>query len=357
MSMFITDSQLTAAYDPAVQASLRANPAEAAIARARAAAPVLQNALCMAAEQRGMARDSVPSDRGAMLAQQLEHIVAEIKELKRPALNALELFPIDRSIPAFAQTYKQRRKDGSARVEYHRGQGSAPPTASMEIWEEEFQIHTAVTGIRYSIFDLQHGDFAGLNLRAELMKISSRGVDEFLNSNCWFGNAANGVRGVLTNTFCSRRFASAAWTLATPAATILAELQAGYDSIGERSKDVFMADKCALPPILHNALKRKLSAYDPETILEAFLKANPELSADTFVRAHELANAGPSGQHVLFWYKGGDMGSVAHVLPKEMTMLTPQLDGFEVLIPGYMRYGGVRMDEPLFNLITYIPAS
>jgi hypothetical protein len=329
---------------------------QAAKARVQVNTKLFDSAISKAAAARGLTTDAIPADRGAFLARQLEFIIAELKELKRPPLNALKLFPISSSIPAGADSYVQRRIDGTAKVVFHRGQGSPPPVSSVNVYEEKFPIRTAVTGWRYSIFDLLHGDFAGLNLPAELAKATSRGVDQFLNENCWRGDSSVGLRGVLDAPFVARRFSASNWGTATTGDTILNDLQAAYIFPYIRSKQTFRPDRCAISPRLFQALKRKRGAGDPETILQAFFMANPELGSDpmaVFHECHELQGAGPSDQDVFFWYKGNDSASVEHVLPQALTMLPAQDEGFEVMIPGFLRYGGVRMDDPLYNLLNY----
>lgn len=326
--------------------------------RIQALAPQLQAQLRTAALHRGYSADSVASDRGFFLAQQLEQIKGSVKEEKLAKLNALDLFPLDTSVAPGAQTYKMRRKRGSAKMSFHGGgQGFAPSTPAVEQWEQSFPIHTAVTGVRYSTFDLLHADFAGVGLRAELMRLMTRGTDEFLNQHGWFGADAYGVNGVLNSPLCSRRFAATAYSALT-GEQLLAEMQAQFDLFSLRDKGTGMRpSRCVVPPAIMVLLKRKLSSYHAQTVAEAFRQANPELPADCFVEAHELTAAGPSGQHVMFWYKAGSEESVAHVLPKSLTMLPAQADGFEILIPGFIRYGGVRMDEPMHNLLNYVPVA
>lgn len=350
---FATDS----ATNALVTSQLTADAETLARNRIARLAPILQARLVDAALSRGMATDSIDPNRGYFLARQLEEINGQAREVKLAGLTALDLFPIDGSISAGAQYYTQRRKRGSSKMVFHSNSpGSGVPVASVQQWEESYPIHTAVTGMRYDIFELLHADFAGLGLRQDLQRAMTRGVDEFLNSNGWFGDAANNSRGVLNNIFCSRAYSAVAWASAT-GEVILADMQAQYDEFSERDKGANLRpNRCALPPVLLNIAKRKLSAYHPQTIMEAFKQANPEVSADFFREAHELANAGPGGQHVMFWYNTS-RESVVHVLPKTLTLLPAQADGFNLTVPGYIRYGGIRMDEPLHNLINYVPAA
>lgn len=353
-TMFTLDS--ARAYDHLVTPTLTGDAETLARARIDRLAPILQAKLRDAAVYQGRALDSIPSDRGYFLAQQLEVINGEAaKEVKRAALTALELFPIDSSIPAGAVTYKQRRKAGSAKMVYHSAaNGSNPPTAAVEQWEEEYRIHTAVTGIRYNIFDLMHADFAGLGLKADLMRAMTRGTDEFLNDKAWRGDAENSVPGVLTHSMASRYFESINWDTAT-GEQVLGSLQAQYNLMVERHKGTgLLPDRCAIAVRKLNRLKDKLSSYHAQTIMEAFLQANRELSEDFFIGTHELDGAGPSGQDIMFWYSR-KKESVCHVLPRGLTLLPAQVDVFDIFIPGYIRHGGIRMDEPLHNMLVYLP--
>lgn len=320
---------------------------DSAYRRARAA-----NLVDMGTAQR---LDALGSGAGVHLARMLEHVYSEtLKDAFAPT-NALDLFEVDRSVPAGARTHTIRRTRHTGKARFYEGNASRRPTVGLEQREETFNVAPIVTSIKINFFDQLAADFSGVSLRADLEDAARDVMDRFLNDKIWNGAAERKLPGVLTTPWVGKQTASVTYGPGTSPDAILADLHNKANYAVSKSKGLYTPNRmCSSIRLINYLSTTKRSATTEDTILSAFLADNPYITE--VVPVHELEGAGPNGEDVaLFDRKAKD--AFVRVMPRDFTMLPIIENAFELEIPCYAIYGGVISREPLHNLITYIPTS
>lgn len=301
--------------------------------------------------------DSVAPGNGLMLARDLEFAYQQVLKDKYSPLSALTLFPTDSRVPVGATTYKLKRMQQQGSARYHRGNNSDIPGASISMEEQIRPVRHIVSSIQYDMFENESAGFAGINLRGELQASASRAMQEFLNTKTWEGDDDLDVYGILNYPYVPKVNSTVSISSATAnPEDILEELHRLAALPSEISDNVFMPNTLVMPIRQSNYISQtKLSTSDlTETIQRSFLKESNFIT--NIVVAPELAGAGPNGEDVMFFYRSNDQSSVANVIPRGFTMLPVQEQNFMLSIPCYMSHGGVRMDNPLNNMVVYTPA-
>lgn len=301
--------------------------------------------------------DSVAPGYGLTLAREAEFAYQEVLRTKYSPLSALTLFPTDSRVPPGTLTYKIKRVSGQGSARYHRGNNSDIPRSGASAEEQLRPVRHIVTSIALDFFEQMTSTFAGTNLRGELQESAARAMQQFLNTKTWHGDNDLDVYGVLNYPYVSKVDSAVSISAATAdPLDILGELHRLSSLPSEISDNVFMPNAIAMPVRQANYIAQtKLSASDlSETIRSSFLKES--LFITSIDVAPELAAAGPNGEDVILLFRKNDMNSVANVIPQGFTMLPVQEQNFNMTIPIYMSHGGVRMWEPLSNMVVYSPA-
>jgi hypothetical protein len=286
--------------------------------------------------------------KGYGLARMLEYIVPKVLEEQYEPLNAMRLFTVDSSIPEGPTTFTVRRRKQYGEWRYGGGNESAP-TGSLSLEEKSFKINPAIHAVRLNIHAQRSAQYMGLNLESELRRVAQETSQEFLNGRAW-QNAMTGMSDVLNYPFIPRITAAAAFNDSTASAdTILSELHGAANFCAARSKGRFGPTRMILDRRLHDYLAtRYRSNLVSESILEAFLAKNPyiksvEIADELDGISPLISGGGVPGSVILF----DRPGEIKHVLPKGVTALPAQRDGYDIVIPMYLLHGGIRIDEPL----------
>lgn len=301
--------------------------------------------------------DAVGSGEGILFARDLEHIYDEVIQEDYKPLNAERLIPTDTSVNEAMQKHTVQSISHAAEVTDYRGFGDNPAsgTAAAKMDRESFSVGTYVTGIRISFTDRLAEQFANTNLRSELSLAANQAMREFLNERTWYGSDEYDILGVLNYPYVPKTVSSVDMTSSGTPADQLAELHRLANELGEYSDNTYMPDTLVAPiPLVNYWSNTKVNLDgDTDTILELFLRHNQYVGSVEGIR--EMAGAGPNGEDVLYFYRANDRMSCVNVIPKAPTMLPVQQDGpFDLLIPMYMRHGGIIMRKPANNLVVYL---
>jgi hypothetical protein len=311
----MTDHKFT--YDSAAKA-LAGNPAAAMAFKAHAVGRMSDSALKTAREKsNAKVLDSLVPGRGAHLSRELEFIYAETLEVQRESLNALRLFPVDTRVDPGATSHTIRRIDRTNEWHYFRSNTDNTGNAAVERYEQTFNVLPMVSGFRIGMFDELNSSFAGTNIRGEMERALVRGFEEFVNDHAWVGTE---LPGILNYPLLPKAVSPVSFANTTSADDIIAELHRLANSASERSKQVFgQRMNVVMDDRLYNRIAtRKRSATTDQTILQAFLQDNPYVASIEPI--HEMRDKGPGGLPGILFYTP-DMDSIAHVIPRGMTML------------------------------------
>lgn len=289
---------------------------------------------------------------GLHLSRDLEYIYGETIKDDYPDNRALELFPIDQSVPPGAKTHTVRRLTGQGRMEIHRGRADDLPTVSLSQVEETFPVHYYVTSVVYDHFEQLASGYANSNMIAESMAEARNISLEFLNELTWDGSDVNDIYGVLNYPFLNKFVSSAVFRYGGDAKAMLTALQRIVDFPKQlaKGKAVLRPNTMVVSNVILDIITGTYFEGTNETVLQR-LEASKGIKVE---EASELAGKGPGGTDAILVYKKGDKQSVANVVPMPFSTMPLQQQGFEYIIPCFMSHGGVIMRKPLMNVLAYV---
>lgn len=304
---------------------------------------------------RGNARlDALGTGAGLHLARQLEHVYAEVLKDQYAPNNGLDMFAVDRSVPAGARTHTLRRLKHNGEAHFYDGAASRRSAAGVEQREESFNVAPIVTSIHIDFFDQLAADFSGFALRAELENAARDVMDRFISNLVFQGAPERKLPGVLTIPWVPKATSPVTLGSSTPEAVLL-DLHAKAHYGRSRSKGLFRSTRLLTSLRGENYLKTtKRSATTEDTIASAFVR---DSGITEIIGLHELEGTGPGGTDIMI-FDAPSRDAFVRVMPQDFTMLPANdSDSFSLEIPCYAIYGGMISREPLHNLISYVATS
>lgn len=289
---------------------------------------------------------------GMFFERQLEYIDPKVLRQKYRPFNAIDLFPVDGSVPPGARKHTVRRLKEFGRAAIYRA-GQQIPMVSMAGVEQQFPIHHIVCGFQYDIFDEQAADFANTSLYAELTGVSTRLINQRINELIWDGDVNAGLFGVLNYPYLNKKVTTTAYTTATTADAIIADFAAAADFPSNSTGATMVPTDVVLSVRLWNALMHRPRSTTTDTsILKWLMDHYPEL---TFHKAHELEDAGGTGIDGILFYSA-DPVALDWVLSQTPVVLPVVNQGLDRVAVAYASFGGVRMRDSGHNLLLLVPA-
>lgn len=294
---------------------------------------------------------------GFHFARELEHVYTRILEEKKPSLNALALFPVDRSVPVGARSHTVRREsvEGEAHI-YRGGSGDDVPTVSVSRIEEEFPVRHIVTGFWMNLFDEQASKFANSNLFASKMRGSRKVLERKANTLSFDGHAASNLYGVFNYPWLAKLLSALTYNGTATAAQYLEDLSSAANRAAEASKDVFSPNVLVTTARIKNMLSRKNMGNGTDTsVLEYFLKNQNYVTR--VVVANELMAIGPNGEDGLLFYRdeGDSVSNV--VIGAPINFLPAERKGFAQRWIAWATTGGTIMRDVGHNLLMFAAAA
>jgi len=294
---------------------------------------------------------------GFHFARQLEYTYGRVLEEKKPPINAMQLFPVDRSVPVGANSHTVEREsvEGEAHI-YRGGSGDDAPTVSVSKVEESFPVRHIVSGFYMNLFDEQASKFANSNLFQRKMSGLRRVIDRKVNSLYFNGSAVAGLYGVLNYPWLEKLMSALTYDRSATAEQYLEDLSSAANFAAEESKDTFSCNVLATTSRIKNMLSRKNMGNGTDTsVLEYFLKNQNYVTR--VVVANELMGIGPSGEDGLLFYRD-DMDSVANVMiGSPFNILPAERKGFSQRFIAWTSTGGTVMRDVGNNLLMFAPPS
>lgn len=302
--------------------------------------------------------DAVAPGNGIAFARDLEHIYNEVVREDYEPNNAMRLFPTNSSVNENMQKHTVRRVSHTGKAEVYRGSMSTNPpgrTASVAQDEESFDVATYVTAIRIRLPDRIAARFTNTDLRSELSLAANQALMDLANDKTFDGDDDHRILGVLNYPYVPKTVSTVDMTSSGTPSDQLAELHRLASEAAKVSKGKYMPDTLVMSIETHDYLSQTKLSLDSEqgSILSEFLADNKYINQVEPV--HEMSDAGPGGEEVLFFYRRGNRMAIENVIPQAPRMLPVRTEGYgDLLIPLYMRHGGIIMRKPLNNLVCYL---
>ena len=295
------------------------------------------------------------ANESVFFARQLEYIRPKTYDVKRAQLSAVTLMPVDTSTPAGANTITYRQYDsvGSAKIIA----SYADDLPRSDVLAKEFT--SPVKGIGdsygYSVQEIRHAMFAGVDLNSKKQAAARRAHDELINKLAWAGDTVTGLPGFLSNANipgytvpADGTGTSKLWTTKTPD-LIIRDLNGIANQVFSQSKGVHRANEIWMPLAQYALISSTpRSSTSDTTILDFFLSANPFIQRIVPVlEMASTANGGAAGTYDIMVAADNSIDNYQLNIAMMFMQHAPQQRNLEFVVPCESRFAGVTVEYPL----------
>jgi len=312
------------------------------------------------AQGRSQRYDSVAGglNGGLFFSRQLEQIATRVLSEPLPALNALNMFPVDDSVRPGATTYTLRRVYERGAASLYRGAAQRPTmTAALTGREEQVPIRHAVAAAQWSLFEANSADFAGFDYIARLLKVARLAIAQLHNHLIWNGSNADGLYGILNYPWLDKVAESLTFSATADKEAMLGALFAAIEYPEVNSLGAMVPTHVVMSIPLWNFLNRtaiSLANGSNMTMLNYLAENNAAgIPKANFMKAQELNGAGEGGTECFFVYRKHE-DAIRCVVSQSTTVLPLQQVSFDNTQYLYSSFGGVIMPDVGANVLYYI---
>lgn len=289
----------------------------------------------------------VDADETNMLALALEQMRSRVYEDKFAILKARLYLPVSGDVDTGAETYsfEETTEVGEAKIiSNYADDLPAVETSGSKVSHEIIAIGDSY---HYSIQDIRRAAFSGKPLNARKAVAARRAWERKLDEVAATGAPNDGIpSGALNNSSVTIEGLAAAgvWSGKT-AQQMLNDLNKLVRGLVTDSKEHYMGDSLLMPLAQHLLISQtRFSNDNSETVLEAFLRANPAVqSVDPW---DKLAGAGAGAtDRVMLYMKDPEILEL--VIPQEFEVLPPQPKNLAFQVLAHGRTAGCAVHRPL----------
>lgn len=296
------------------------------------------------------------ANESVFFARQLEYIRPKAYDIKRAALSAMTLFPVDTSLPAGANTITYRQYDQVGAAKIIASYADDLPRADVTAKEFTSPIRGIGDSYGYNVQEIRHAMYANVPLETKRQAAARRAHDELINKLAWAGDSVSGLPGFLSNANIPGYTVPAVgtgssklWSTKT-GEQILDDMNGIVNQVVTQSKGVHKPNELWLPLAQYTLIASKQfdKTVSPMTILECFLNANPYVK--TVKPIPELASTANGGSYGTYdGMVAADNSIDNYQLNIAMMFMQhpPQQRNLEFVIPCESRFGGVTVEYPL----------
>lgn len=290
------------------------------------------------------------ANESIFFARQLEFIRPKIYDIKRPPLSALARFPIDRTVPEWAETITYRMYDGTAVAKIIASYADDLPMVGISGREYASKVKTLGDAYGWSTAEIRAAAATGVPIRSQKAVLAKKGHDITINRIAWFGDVDAGLPGFLTNpnipiytvpsdgTGSSKTFASK-----TPD-QIIRDMTGIVNIVRTQSKDVHRATELWMPLDQYTFINSTpRGTYGADSILKTFQTNNPGV---TVIPVLELANVPNFANTNVMVAIENSEENLQLVLPMAFKEYPPQPNNLSWKVPCESRIGGVVIEYP-----------
>lgn len=295
----------------------------------------------------------------AALDQQLEFVKAQTYDIKYPEMKARSLIPTDNSVDPGAETYAYYQWDEYGMAEIIANY--ADDLSLVDALAEKFtgNIESVGKGYQYSVQDLRRSAMSGAQLDLRKGRACRRAVERKIDEIGAVGDAKHKLRGFInhpnvTVLTAANDGTSTRWvggrTTPKSSALIKKDMHDAVTNIWTTTKQVHSANTIVMATTEYGHISQAPVGTDNQTtILQSFLKNNPNISQVDFWYKLDTADEAGTGPRMITYQKDPEVLEL--VIPQEFEQFPPQARNLAFVIPAHARVGGVAVYYPL--AITY----
>lgn len=290
-------------------------------------------------------------------SRELESRKAKTYDVIKAPLKAFELFPVDSSAGAGAESIAYEQYDITGMAKIIANYADDLPRADVKGKEFVGKIKSVGNSYGYSVQEIRAAQMAGKGLAQRKADAAARTQRETWNKIAFYGDADNSLPGILTNPNIPSSSApngaggTPEWSTKT-ATEILKDLNDLANTIVSSTNGAEQPDTIVLPVGQYTLIaSTPRSTTSDTTILEYFLTNNPFIStvewANEMDSAQLAANGvvGFTGDVAFAYRKSSDVLTLE--MPQMFEQFPPQERGLEFVVPCHSRIAGVLVYYPL----------
>lgn len=284
---------------------------------------------------------TLDAPQSVFFTRELEDIDAELYNVRRPKLEALELVSTKAVNPgANSYTYRQFDARGVAKIISDYSNGF--PRADVDGEEFTAKLKSVGAGWGMSFQEVRAAQMEGRGLDRMKAEAAQRAVNEKLHSVALIGDTEHGLSGLFKQSAATIVSGTGtAWTSAT-ATQILSDMFGIVDSIPTLTNEVEKPNMLLMSYSRYRLISTKLLGTNSDTtVLSFFRMQRPEIEVRGALR---LDTAGASSNQRMMAY---DKNLVYWLVAVPMETLPVRQQGHEMVTDYHARAGGVVCPYPL----------
>lgn len=284
-------------------------------------------------------------------ARQLEYVRTRTYDVQRAPLSAWQLFPLDTSVPAGANTITWRQFDSVGVAKIIAAFADDLPRAGISALETTTPVKSIGNSYGYDVQEIRAAQLANMNLSDRLAIAARRANEQTVNRLAWAGDTVSGLPGFLSNTNIPAYVipadgtgSSKLWTTKT-GTQIVRDLNGVANSVFTQTAGNHRANEIWLPLEQYAYISStQFNTGTDTTILDYFLANNPFVTR--VVPVYELDGAGAAGADLIVAAENSAENFQMNI-PMMFMQHAPQSRNLYFEVPCESRFGGVTVEMPL----------
>lgn len=290
-------------------------------------------------------RQHLDAGETAMLERQLTFVETQTYDIQYAALKHRQFLPQDGSIPEGAESIMYRQFDQVGEAKFIANFADDLP--AVDVLQREFPIPVKALGdsYSYSMRDLQHAAFSGVQLDTLRARVARDAVERKLDYVACFGEAPLGLKGFLNNDNVDIEAAGGAWASRT-SEQIISDVHTLLNGIVEDTLELYEATDVLFPTELFQLLMTKpfsIGGGSDSTLLK-FLQGNhPGVTFSSWTRLNS-ANADGDGGRIVAYAKNPAV--VQEKVPMQFRQIPAQPKNLAFIVNCWALTAGVNIYQP-----------
>ena len=284
------------------------------------------------------------------LARELTQIRARVLEVSKAPMNAFRIFPVQTEVAPGAATAIQRIYDSTGMAKVIANYADDLPRADAVGKEVVSKVVTVGDSYGYNTMEIEHAQFAGVNLSMYKAQAARRAVDLKINQMAWFGDSEHGVTGFIDNPNLTAVTLAADGTGSSTKFTdktpdqIIRDITKLITAINVATNNVEDPNMVLLPTeAFDHIVMTPRSQYSDLTILEFLRRSHPDFR---FEKVGELDGAGTAGADLMIAGRF-DPDVVRLEIPERFRQLPVEKRNLEYVVDCIARVIGVTVTIPM----------
>jgi len=283
-------------------------------------------------------------------ARNLEYVKSQIYSTLYAPRNSMLVMPVSTDIPAGAESFVWYESDRVGKAKIGSNLGNDVPRADVFRKQNTGVIRNVTIGFGYNQQEISAAAYANTSLTTDKAAAAVEAHTDAVNQIAWFGDAVNNLPGLFSTsglpevTLLADGTSSSKAFSAKTADKIVRDINSVVNSIVSQTQGLMNATDVWLPVDQYTLIASTQNSTASDTTILGFLRnVHPSVNFRPIV---ELNNAGGAGVDRMYAVANNAMNYSLEI-PMMLQTSSPQLQGYEFVIPMRSRIAGCVVKRPL----------